>query len=60
MATLTLVGPASVWFGIGFNASQMADRPYAIIVDGDGKGWPRILSKFMRTGTVASQDLCLV
>ena len=23
-ATITLTGPSSVWFGVGFNASQMA------------------------------------
>jgi len=36
-ATLTLTGPDKVWFGIGFNAHVMADAPYAIIVDGNGK-----------------------
>lgn len=29
-----LAGPRDVWFGIGFNALTMADRPYAVIVDG--------------------------
>ena len=29
-------GPADVWFGIGFGASTMNDKPYAIIVDGNG------------------------
>ena len=33
-ATITLVGPAKVWFGVGFDATQMADAPYAIIVNG--------------------------
>ena len=33
---LTLTGPANVWFGVGFDASLMADKPYAIIVDGAG------------------------
>ena len=33
---LTLSGPANVWFGVGFDASTMADKPYAIIVDGAG------------------------
>merc|ERR1712217_487585 len=31
---LRLAGPEDVWFGIGFNALTMAERPYAIIVDG--------------------------
>ena len=30
-------GPADVWFGIGFGASTMNDKPYAIIVDGNGE-----------------------
>ena len=33
-ALVSLVGPADVWFGVGFDASAMADKPYAIIVDG--------------------------
>lgn len=36
VATVTLTGPSDVWFGIGLNASIMADLPYAIIVDGTG------------------------
>ena len=32
-----LAGPANVWFGVGFNAGAMADKPYAVIVDGTGK-----------------------
>ena len=32
-----LAGPANVWFGVGFNAGAMADKPYAVIVDGAGK-----------------------
>jgi len=35
-ALMTLVGPAEVWFGVGFNAAAMKDLPYAIIVDGKG------------------------
>ena len=35
-ARLSLSGPADVWFGVGFAASAMAERPYAIIVDGSG------------------------
>eukprot|EP01063_Lacrimia_lanifica_P013698 TRINITY_DN20314_c0_g1_i1.p1 TRINITY_DN20314_c0_g1~~TRINITY_DN20314_c0_g1_i1.p1 ORF type:complete len:742 (+),score=233.77 TRINITY_DN20314_c0_g1_i1:50-2227(+) len=36
VATLTLTGPASVWFGVGFNAGAMADQPYAVVVLGNG------------------------
>lgn len=35
-ATITLQGPADVWFGVGFNASRMADTPYTIVIDGAG------------------------
>jgi hypothetical protein len=31
MVTLTLTGPADVWFGIGWNAGSMADAPYATV-----------------------------
>eukprot|EP01083_Nonionella_stella_P279752 951569_1 len=34
--TITLSGPSSVWYGVGFNATTMADEPYAIIIDGTG------------------------
>ena len=36
-ATITLTGPADVWFGVGFNASAMKDQPWAITVEGAGK-----------------------
>ena len=32
-ARLTLAGPSAGWFGVGFGAFQMRDRPYAVIVD---------------------------
>jgi len=31
-----MTGPDGVWFGVGLNADSMGDRPYAIIVDGQG------------------------
>ena len=34
--SITLSGPADKWYGVGFNATMMADAPYAIIVDGYG------------------------
>lgn len=36
VATITASGPADVWFGIGFNASAMADSPYTLIVNASG------------------------
>ena len=35
---VTLKGPSTVWFGVGFNASRMADNPWAIIVEGGATG----------------------
>eukprot|EP00040_Diaphanoeca_grandis_P022873 m.123597 g.123597 ORF g.123597 m.123597 type:complete len:807 (-) comp29000_c0_seq2:129-2549(-) len=34
--TITVTGPATVWFGVAFGASLMSQQPGAIIVDGDG------------------------
>eukprot|EP00662_Eupelagonemidae_sp_cell21_P012214 gene12214-34016_t len=31
-----LTGPADVWFGVGFDATHMGDRPFTVIVEGDG------------------------
>lgn len=45
--TFTLVGPSDVWFGVGFNASAMADAPYTIVVDGDGNVTERKLANHM-------------
>jgi len=36
LATITVSGPADVWFGIGLNATMMADMPYALIVNASG------------------------
>jgi len=36
LVNISISGPSQYWFGVGFNASQMADLPYAIIVDGNG------------------------
>jgi len=44
-AILTFKGPANVWFGVGFNAGSMADKPYAVIVDGLGKVTERKLDE---------------
>lgn len=37
-ATITMTGPAAVWFGVGFDATLMDDMPYAIIVEGGATG----------------------
>ena len=31
VVTITASGPSDSWFGIGFNAQQMSDQPYALI-----------------------------
>lgn len=36
IATITMSGPADVWFGAGFNASAMADSPYTLVVNESG------------------------
>lgn len=36
MASITIAGPSAVWFGVGFNAQQMGDEPWTVIVDGTG------------------------
>ena len=37
-ATITLSGPAGRWFSVGLGSQtfSMADRPYALVVDGTG------------------------
>jgi hypothetical protein len=37
-ATITLSGPSSVWFAVGFNASAMKDTPYSIEVSPSTNG----------------------
>ena len=55
-ATLTISGPANVWFGVGFGASTMNDKPYAIIVDGNGKVTERKLQNH-GPGTLLSNSI---
>ena len=43
-AKITLTGPDGVWFGVGINASAMADLPYTIIVNGSGEVMERKLA----------------
>ena len=32
-----------MWFGVGFDADTMSDKPYSIIIDGDGKATERVM-----------------
>jgi hypothetical protein len=43
-ATITISGPASKWFGVAFDATQMSDLPYALIVNGNGSVMERKLA----------------
>ena len=52
VTTISLTGPADVWFGVGFFAQAMQDAPYAILVDGDGAVTERRLASHM--GSAAS------
>mmetsp|Transcript_11909 Transcript_11909/g.30617 ORF Transcript_11909/g.30617 Transcript_11909/m.30617 type:complete len:553 (+) Transcript_11909:1-1659(+) len=44
VATITITGPADVWFGLGLGAQQMSDSPNAIIVGGNGTVWEQKLA----------------
>ncbi|XP_071127367.1 uncharacterized protein [Mytilus edulis] len=35
-STISLTGPADAWFGVGFNATNMANSPYTLIVNSTG------------------------
>ena len=43
-ATLTLSGPADVWFGAAFGAHAMADAPWTVVVDGSGAVSEKLLA----------------
>jgi len=59
LAKLTLQGPATVWFGIGFGAHAMADLPWTVVVDGTGKVSERNLAKHAG-GTLLNASLTVV
>jgi hypothetical protein len=58
-----MTGPDGLWFGIGFDAKVMQERPYTIIVDGYGNVTERRLGNHMpgtnitSTITVLSNDV---
>ena len=45
VATITLTGPADVWFGFGFGAVQMGDRPWTVVVEVDATTRKAIVSE---------------
>lgn len=46
-STITLVGPAAVWYGVGFGLSAMKDS-WAVIVEGTGTVSERLLGDHVR------------
>eukprot|EP00051_Salpingoeca_urceolata_P026537 m.477668 g.477668 ORF g.477668 m.477668 type:complete len:870 (+) comp20913_c0_seq1:229-2838(+) len=58
-ATITMAGPAAVWFGVGFNAEAMKDEPWAIIVEGTGDVSERKLAD-QNPGTLLSPSVKVV
>jgi|EP00945_MAST-04E_sp_MAST-4E-sp1_P006781 hypothetical protein len=56
---MTLSGPAGVWFGVGFDATSMANAPYAIIVDGKGQVSERVMGNHL-PGVEISNSLSII
>ena len=50
---ITLTGPSTVWFGVGFFADTMEQAPYSIIVDGTGAVSERRLANHASGRTLA-------
>mmetsp|Transcript_2949 Transcript_2949/g.6209 ORF Transcript_2949/g.6209 Transcript_2949/m.6209 type:complete len:755 (+) Transcript_2949:19-2283(+) len=57
-ATITLSGPSSVWFAVGFNAHEMGDAPWTVVVDGNGNVTERKLADH-NPGTLLLPSLTL-
>ena len=45
VATMTLSGPATAWFAMGFNATEMGDLPYTIVVSADATGATQVVER---------------
>ena len=58
-ATINITGPATVWYGVGFDATKMGDLPYSLVVDGAGKVSEHKLADHSG-GTVLSASIKLV
>eukprot|EP01065_Artemidia_motanka_P027826 TRINITY_DN3302_c1_g1_i3.p1 TRINITY_DN3302_c1_g1~~TRINITY_DN3302_c1_g1_i3.p1 ORF type:complete len:1131 (+),score=259.42 TRINITY_DN3302_c1_g1_i3:340-3393(+) len=57
---ITLEGPNNVWFGVGFDAQQMGDGPYSIIVAAGGLGISERKLAQYSPGAVLAASLNLV
>mmetsp|Transcript_23795 Transcript_23795/g.62253 ORF Transcript_23795/g.62253 Transcript_23795/m.62253 type:complete len:793 (-) Transcript_23795:139-2517(-) len=58
-ATITVTGPSTVWFGVGFNASSMPEQPWTLIVDGNGAVTERKLGNH-EPGTLLKPSVTVV
>ena len=58
--TIALSGPAGVWYGVGLNASDMKNAPWALIVDGQGKVTERKLQEDQSPGAVLASSVTVV
>ena len=58
--TITISGPSDGnWFGIGFNTHFMANSPYSIVVDGEGKVTEHVLADHA-AGTLLNSSVKVV
>lgn len=58
-AVLTLTGPSDRWFGVGFGAHTMSDKPWAIVADGHGAVTERKLADHA-AGTLLPTSVAVV
>ena len=58
-ATITASGPATEWFGIGFGAQAMKQKPWAIIMEGNGNVTERQLAD-QSPGTLLKSSVTVV
>jgi hypothetical protein len=59
LTNITLIGPSSVWFGVGFDAQNMGDEPYTIVVDGTGSVTERKLGNH-QAGTLLNSSVTVI
>lgn len=57
--TITMTGPSTAWFGVGFGATLMSELPYVVTVDGSGKVVERKLADHA-AGTVLASSVTVV
>jgi|EP00945_MAST-04E_sp_MAST-4E-sp1_P004816 hypothetical protein len=60
VTTIELSGPSTNWFAVAFNATIMADTPYAIVIDGHGAAEERRLGNHAPGNKLEEQMLTVV